>query len=147
VIDLIKAHPYTRNNAIRESQYSGQDYLNVALEKNSLQVKVDYKLNKVLEVDLVSESVNGLGYTGIEINGMSIKWNDILSNLGSPEVVTASAGDGGFISLAVGLYGKGWCIHARPENADDHPPAIPLDGKVIRIEINCLFLKDLESLK
>ncbi len=146
-IDLIKAHPYTINNAIRESQYSGQDYLNVALGKNSLSVQVDYKLNKVLEIELVSGSVNGLGHTGIEINGITIKWNDILSDLGSPEVVTASAGDGGFISLAVGLYSEGWCIHARPENADDHPPTIPLDGKVIRIGINCFFLKDLESLK
>ena len=144
-IDLIKTHPYTKNNAIRESQYSGQDYLNVALEKNSLRVKVDYKLEKVLEVELVSKAVNGLGHTGIEINGMSIKWNDILSDLGSPEVVTASAGDGGFISLAVGLYSEGWCVHARPENADDHPPSIPLDGKVIRIEINCYFLKYLDE--
>ncbi|MCZ2355234.1 MAG: hypothetical protein LC115_00880 [Bacteroidia bacterium] len=142
-IDLMKIHPYTKDNEIRKTQYSGQDYLNVGLgQSNALQIKVDYELNKVLEVALESGDNND-----IEINGVAINWSDILSDLGSPKAITASAGDGGFVSLAVGLYSEGWCVHARPENADDHPPAIPLDEKVMRIEINCFFLENLEDFR
>jgi hypothetical protein len=145
VIELITAHPYTKGNEIQQGQHGGQDYISVALEKNSLQVKVDYKTNQVSEVNLEGDGINGLGIIGIDVNGTKIKWNDIISYLGSPEVVTAASGDGGMISLAAGLYNDGWCIYARP--IDDFPPIIPPDGEIIRIGINCYLFKDLGDSK
>jgi hypothetical protein len=141
-LELIQAHTYTKGNKIQKSQYSGEDYLKVLLQKNSLEVKVDYTTNQVLEVNLISQGINGLGFIGINIDGISIKWDDIQKRLGQPEMITVVAGDGGIISLTAGLYKEGWCIEAGSD-----PQAIPLDSNVITISINCYHLKDLESLK
>jgi hypothetical protein len=139
---LIQEHTYTKGNEIQQSQYSGEDYLKVPLQENSLEVRLDYTTNQVLEVDLISDGINGLGFIGINIDGISIKWDDIQKRLGQPEMITVVAGDGGIIALTAGLYEEGWCIEAGSD-----PQAIPLDSNVIRIRINCYHLKDLESLK
>jgi len=154
-IELMKTHPFTKGNAIRQSQYKnsaanqsqykGQYYVNVALDKNSLSMKVDYITNQVLEVGLISEGINGLGFIGINIGGMDVRWEDALSYLGSPEVVAVSGGDGGMIFLAAGLYDDGWCIHAYPSDSYSQPPLILSDSRIIRIELNCHLLKDLDD--
>ena len=56
--------------------------------------------------------------------------------LAPPDKVTASAGDGGMVTFAVGLYEGGWCIHAPPSN-DFYPLKIPLNNRIIFIEVNC----------
>ena len=141
-IELIKTHVYTKGNAIQQVQFNGQDFLRVKLEENSLEVKIDRTTNQVSEVNLISQGINGLGFIGIKIDGTAIKWDDIQSHLGEPKMITVVAGDGGIVSLTAGLYEEGWCIEAGSD-----PQTIPLDSDVIRVRINCYYLKDLERLK
>lgn len=143
-IAMLKSHPLTKGNVIQQSHLNGKDYLTTNLEENSLQVKVDYGTNQVLEVTLTGEGVNELGFTGIDINGMVLNWNGVRKYLGEPRMVTAAAGDGGIITFAAGLYDAGWCIEAGTD--DSYPLTIPLDSKIIRIEINCPDLKYLDML-
>ena len=146
-VELLKTHPLTKGNTIRQDQFSGQGSVIVALEKNLLVVRVDYDLNQVLEVELISDGINGLGFVGINIYGKALNWGDMLSYLGSPEVITVSGGDGGIFNMASGLYDEGWCIHAEPSNSWDYPPIILSESRIIRIEINCHLLKHIDDLK
>ena len=138
---LIKTHPYTRGNAVIKAQDNkGQNYLRVGLGENSLRLRVDYTTNTVLQVSLISKGVNGLGFMGIVIEGQPITWGDVVSYLGPPDKITASSGDGGMISLAVGLYEGGWCIHASPSQ-DFYPLQIPWGSRIIFVEVNCYFYR------
>lgn len=133
---FIETHPYTRGNAIIKEEDNGQNYLRVGLGENSLRLKVDYTIGSVLQVSLISKGVNGLGFTGIVIEGKQMTWGDVVSYLGPPDKVTASAGDGGMVTPAVGLYEGGWCIHAPPSN-DFYPLKTTLNSRIIFIEVNC----------
>ncbi len=143
--DLLDSHPFTKGGEHVVNEYSGRNYIDVPLQNNGIRIEVDYEKGYVLEVSLDGIFVRGLGEVGLKINEHIFIWEDIQSQLGAPETITASSGDGGMISEVVALYRTGWCVYADPANANTLMDfSILPDEAVDEIGINCYFFQNMK---